>query len=75
MKNNRELFKSLSLISQLGINMMVPVFLCVFVGSYIDNKFSTIFTLPLLILGILAGFRNCYITLRPFLENKDDKKE
>lgn len=75
MKDKRELFKALSLISQLGISMMVPIFLCVLLGRFIDSKFSTAFVVPLLFLGILAGFRNCYIIIKPFLESDDDKEK
>ena len=65
MKNeHKEFVKALSLISQLSLNMMVPIFLCAFIGSYIDNKFHTYFMLPLMILGILAGMRNCYILIK-----------
>lgn len=61
MKYNKEVFRNLTLITQLGIQMLTPVFLCVAIGVYIDNRFSTYFTLPLLILGIMAGARNTYI--------------
>ena len=61
MKYNKEVFRNLTLITQLGIQMLTPVFLCVAIGVFIDNRFSTYFTLPLLILGIMAGARNTYI--------------
>lgn len=60
MRNNKSVFRNIALITQLGIHMLTPVFLCVAAGVYIDNKFSTYFTLPLLIVGILAGARNAY---------------
>ena len=61
MKYNKEVFRNLTLITQLGIQMLTPVFLCVAIGVFIDNRFSTYFTLPLLLLGIMAGARNTYI--------------
>lgn len=70
-------YRNIVLISQIGINMLVPVFLCVAVGVWIDNRFSTWFTLPLLILGIAAGARNAYTlamdTIR--IDEKRRKKE
>ena len=62
--NNRETFKMLSLISQIALSMMVPIFICVYAGYYIDKKFSTSFFIPLMILGILAGIRNTYILIK-----------
>lgn len=61
MKYNKEVFRNITLITQLGIQMLTPIFLCVAAGVFIDNRFSTYFTLPLLILGIMAGARNTYI--------------
>lgn len=61
MKYNKEVFRNITLITQLGIQMMTPIFLCVAVGVFLDNRFSTYFTLPLLVIGILAGGRNTYI--------------
>ncbi len=61
MKYNREVFRNLALINQLAIHMLTPVFLCVAAGVFLDNKFSTCFTLPFMVLGILAGGRNTYM--------------
>jgi len=61
MKYNREVFRNITLITQLGIHMLTPIFLCVAIGVFLDNRFSTYFTLPLLIIGILAGGRNTYM--------------
>ncbi|MCR5517300.1 MAG: AtpZ/AtpI family protein [Lachnospiraceae bacterium] len=63
-KEIRQLAKMLSLITQIGISMMTPIFLCIFVGYKIDEHFNTSFTIIFLILGFLAGIRNCYILLK-----------
>lgn len=74
MRNNK-VIKALMLITQLGISMMVPIFLCVFAGSWIDKKAGTGWGMPvLLFLGIAAAFRNVYYLLKPFYE-KDKAKE
>ena len=44
-------YRNIVLISQIGINMLVPVFICVAVGVWLDNRFHTWFTLPLRILS------------------------
>jgi ATP synthase protein I len=65
----REVFANIALISQLGISMMVPIFLLLFIGIYLENKTGWFLTVPFLILGILAGCRNTYI-----LANKANMK-
>lgn len=73
-KENRPILKALSLILQLGITMMVPIFLCLFLGIWLDRLFGTGFlVIVLLVLGMLAGFRNAYYMVQSF--TRDDRKE
>ncbi len=39
---------------------MVPVFLCIFSGWYIDSRFGTNWTFVLMILGFLAGVSSAW---------------
>ena len=72
---NSKVIKALMLVTQLGISMMVPIFLCVLVGGFIDKKAGTGFFLPMfLVLGIAAAFRNVYYLLKPFYA-KDKARE
>ena len=72
---NSKVIKALMLVTQLGVSMMVPIFLCVFAGSFIDKKAGTGFFLPFfLFLGIVAAFRNVYYLLKPFYA-KDKARE
>lgn len=77
MKFNREIARNLAMITQLGISMLAPIILCAFVGYGLDEKFGWHTTLPLLILGILAGGRNTWILLMDLQGKgkKDDKKD
>lgn len=54
-------YRNIVLISQISINVMVPTFLCLALGIWLDHKFGTWFTIPLLFLGIAAGARNAYV--------------
>lgn len=73
MKNKRSVLRSLVLITQFGISMLVPILLCTMIGAYIGEKFSIpIITVPLFIIGALAGFRNVYIMARKTYEDKDE---
>ncbi len=53
--------------------MLVPIFACVAVGVFIDRKYHTYLTLPLLILGILAGGRNAYALARSANRKSEDQ--
>lgn len=61
MKYNRNVYHALMMISQFGINMLVPIFLCTFIGIAIDKKFDTSYWAVLLFfIGAAAGFSNVF---------------
>ena len=61
MKYNKNVYQALMMISQFGINMLVPIFVCSFVGMFLDWKFETSFwTVVLFFVGALAGFTNVF---------------
>lgn len=66
-------YQNLVLVSQISIQMMVPIFMCLFLGLWLDDTFGTWFTIPLLFLGIAAGGRNAYM-LAMNAANKDSRK-
>lgn len=74
MKTGKQPYRNLILISQLSIHMMVPIFMCLFAGIFLDKHFSTgYFTIIFLVLGILAGGRNAYLLAMNAIER--EKKE
>lgn len=61
-KYDKSVYRSFALITQFGINMLVPIFLCSFLGIWLDKKFGTSYwMIVLFFIGALAGFRNIYI--------------
>lgn len=61
MKYNRNVYQALMMITQFGINMLVPIFICTFLGMFLDRKFETsVFTVVLFFVGALAGFTNVF---------------
>ena len=61
MKYNRNVYHALTMISQFGINMLVPIFLCSFIGMAIDKKCGTSYWMVVLFfIGALAGFTNVF---------------
>lgn len=74
MKYKKSVYQSFVLITQFGINMIVPIFLCTALGAFLDKKLELSFlTIVLFFVGALAGFRNCYIMAKKIYES-DDKK-
>lgn len=60
-KYNRNVYQALTMITQFGINMLVPIFLCSFAGMFLDRKLGTSFWMVLLFfVGTLAGFTNVF---------------
>lgn len=78
MKYKKDVYKNLTLILQLSIHMLTPIFICVFLGIWMDKTFSVHSVIIWLILGILAGGKNAYQLAMssvnsPKGEQKDDK--
>lgn len=68
-------FENLVLITQLGINVMTAVFLCVAAGVWLDHSFGTSLVLPFLILGILAGGLSAYKMAKRTIDRERDEIE
>ncbi len=74
-KKNRDVAKALMLVTQLGVNMLVPIFLCLFIGQWLDKQFGTQFiTIIFIFVGILTAYRNFYVVLKPMLKGKKEKE-
>ncbi len=75
MKKDHIIWKSLATISQMGIAMMVPILIGLFIGIKLDGWLSTnCWFFIFLMAGILAAFRNAYLFTKSFYA-KDLEKE
>lgn len=74
---NSTLAKALSLISQLGINMITPILICTFIGVYIDEKTNKapLFTIIFILLGTGGAFRNLFYHTSKQIHKDQKKKE
>lgn len=72
LKNNgkKDMLKNLSLITQVGLSIVVPIILGVYLGGWLDKVFKKdmLFSIIFIILGAMAGFMN-------LLNLADDKKD
>lgn len=75
MSQKKNGLSNLVLVTQLGINVLTPVFLCLLAGIWIDRKFGVKTTLVFLILGILSGAASAYRTAKATVEKERREKE
>lgn len=75
-KPDRSIIKALSLVSQLGISMLTPIFLCAFIGYKLDQWLGTGFWfLIFIVLGICSAFRNVYYLTKEFYTKNKGKDQ
>ena len=64
MNNNNKIkiFQNLALVSQIGIMMILPIVIGLFIGKFLDEKLGTgyIFLFIFLVIGVGSAFLNLY---------------
>ena len=74
MKYKKNVWQALAMVTQFGINMIVPILMCTMFGVYIGKKYDMLFIVaPLLVIGALAGFRNIYVMAKKIFEQESDR--
>ena len=64
-KKDYTFLRMLALITQLGISMLT----CMIIGKFLSERLQISWIFPLfLLLGILAGFRSCYMMIMRFIK-------
>lgn len=69
----KSVFRSLAMVTQLGLCVLAPIFLCIFIGYQVDSRYGMKTLVPLLILGVLAGGKSAWHLAMKTLEQ--EKKE
>ena len=68
MRFNKEILKALSFLTQFAITMLVPIFLCTFLGIFADKYLGTSFCSVIgFFIGALAGFTGIWRLARDFI--------
>lgn len=76
MHYRKSVFRSLAMVTQLGLCVVTPVFLCIFIGYQIDARFGLKTMVPMLILGVLAGGRGAWqMAKRTLLEEQKEDED
>ncbi len=72
MNHNQKVFQCLALISQFAIHMLVPIFMCSYLGYFIDSKIGTSFLFIIFFfVGAFAGGRNIFLLARKIYDDGD----
>ena len=72
---NKDVFRTWALVLQLGISMLVPIFLLVAFGYFLKEKFSLDAMLFCIIFGTLVGVRNVCAIVKNYLSTIDRSKQ
>ena len=73
---DRTVYRSLAMITQFGLNMLVPIGMMTAFGIYLDQKFETGWiTILLFFVGAIAGGQNVYrMAKKVFSDDRDTKR-
>lgn len=75
MKYQKNVYHAAVMITQFGINMLVPIFLCTFVGIWLDKKLGTQWIMVVLFfVGAMAGARNIYVFAKRVFSMQGDAR-
>ncbi len=76
-ENRRELFKTLGFMSSAGISLVAAILIGLAMGYYIDKWLDTrpIFTLFMMVMGVISGFRNVYLLTKRELKRQQQEED
>lgn len=65
--DQHQILRTFYLIMQIGITMLVTIFLCLGLGYAVDRFFGTQLMVFFIVVGVVAGFRSVYILIKKFV--------
>lgn len=68
-------YRNIMLITQISLYVMVPIFLCLGIGIWLDAQFGWNTTLVFMIVGIAAGARTGYVEVKRVIIADDIKRK
>lgn len=76
-RNKKELFRSLAMVSSMGISAALAIALGVWFGLFLDRTFNTHpwFFYIFLMIGIAAAFKNIYVIAGREIKKSDDSDQ
>ena len=72
----KEVYQSITMVMQFGINMLVPIFACTWFGCWLGEKVEINWlAVPFFFIGALSGGRNIFVLARKIYQPQGQKKE
>ena len=72
--NMREITESFSMVLQFGLNMIIPIAMCIALGVWLGDKYDMDWiVIPLFFVGALAGYNSIFKMIKKYLMKIDKK--
>ena len=72
--NKREVTESFSMVLQFGLNMIIPIAMCIALGVWIGDKYNMDWiVIPLFFVGALAGYTSIFKMVKQYLKKTDKR--
>jgi F0F1-type ATP synthase assembly protein I len=72
-RSRQKVFEALTMVLQFSLYMIVPIMMCTLIGVWLGKKYDMpIITVPLFIVGALAGFTNIYKMSKKMLKQSGE---
>ena len=72
--NMREITESFSMVLQFGLNMIVPIAMCIALGVWIGDKYDMDWiVIPLFFVGALAGYTSIFKMVKQYVTKLDKR--
>lgn len=70
--DNKEIVDVISMLFQFGINMIVPIIICIALGIWIGNRYQMEWVVvPFFFIGAIAGYTSIFKMVKKYLKQKD----
>lgn len=72
----KKTYRILPLITQVGINMFMPIFIMTLLGVLIDRwlNLAPLFLIIGLVIGVIVSFRNLYFIMKKMIKDMEDEE-
>ena len=72
--DKRELTESFSMVLQFGLNMIIPIAMCIALGVWLGDKYDMDWiVIPLFFVGALAGYTSIFKMVKQYLRRIERK--
>ena len=71
----KDVIRAWSLVLQIGLSVIVPIFLLLGIGLIIKDNYNIDILIILIIVGLITGIRNVYYILKNYINMMDNNKD